>query len=266
MSRFSFFVRAAMATTLISAASSGAARADRDRDEALARKLATAASAFFDHEDATARYRETAEIAQEILLRRQHKTNLIAQIRDANSQMAVFPQNRLLWLAEQWQVLHQKLAWDNIVTAIDKEIEDLNLRQQWIYERELARARENGKAVKPIHREAILGELDRLDRQRQTALTELRDGIDEAARDERTNRVNVWERICAVRDEITPKPQVPAESLQRFIKAFRRELSSGRSSSPNRNKGTRTPNPRKPPQRTTHRPSMRRERPDNVFE
>jgi hypothetical protein len=218
MNRFSILFHGLLAGVLLSAASPGRARGDEVGDNRLAEKLAAAASKSFEYDDAQGRYGVMAEIAQTMLQKREQRADLIVDIRNLNSVIALYPQNRRMWLVEQWAFYNQKLDGDRMVTVLDRQIEELDFQQQRIYEQELARARESKKAIRPIRREAILGELNRLDRECDVAVTELREGIAAAAREERTSRRKVWERIQRKLENLYPRPNVPDGALHEFVK------------------------------------------------
>jgi hypothetical protein len=223
MSRSSILLHVLMAGTLLCAATPGPARGDQGDDLRLARKVVTAASKSFEYDDAMARYGTMAEIAQRMLQNREQRADLMVGIRNANAEIAVYPQNRRQWIPDQWAVYEQKLAWERNVTLLDREHEELNFRQQRIYEQELARAKESKRSIRPIRREAILEELNRLDRECDKALTELKEGIDESAREGHTDRRQVWERIQGTLASLDPPRDLPADSLRDFLKRFGRD-------------------------------------------
>ena len=101
MSRFPILFRGLLTGALLCAASPGLARGGQDDDEGLARKLLAAAEKYSDLQEVTAKYGRRAEIALTILQDEQARTNVVAEIRDMQSMIAAFPQNRRWWLADQ---------------------------------------------------------------------------------------------------------------------------------------------------------------------
>ena len=130
-----------------------------------------------------ARYGVMAEIARSMLEKREQQADLVLERDNLNIEMAKFPPKKW-WLAEHHEVHNRKLYCDQQLALLKRQIEELDLQQRRMYEAELDRAKVSKKRVRPIRREAILDELNKLDAQCEVAFAELRDGIDAAAKEE----------------------------------------------------------------------------------
>ncbi len=220
MSRIPILFCGLVAGALVWVASLGLARADQDDDQRLARQLLTAAETYAELLEVTVKHGQRAEIALTILQKDQERANMNARIRDMNSMIADFPQNRRWWIMEQDFFFKQKLALDRELTDLDRQLNNLKFQERQMFEEELQQAQANGKAVKPFNREAILNDLQRLNRESNKAVDELKSSIETAAREQHTTPGQVLDK--AKRDLArlaipTPPPDAASEFLKRFI-------------------------------------------------
>jgi hypothetical protein len=217
MSRFSILLHGLLTSTMLWLTSPGPARGDQEDDDRLARRLVTAAGKYSDLHEVKARYGRRAEIALTILHDERVRMNLVTEVRDMQTVIATFPQNRRWWLGDQQDYFNQKLALDRQLNALDRELGELRLEEKRMYEEELEKARASGRAVKPFHREALLSELQRPDRESGEAVAELKEGIESAAREGRTTRRRVLDRVVTRLASLDAPPGVGREFLPRFI-------------------------------------------------
>jgi hypothetical protein len=218
MNRLAIPFHAMLAGALLSAWSPDQARGDQDDDERLARRLVAAAEKYGDLREVTAKYGRRAEIALAILQKEQERADLVAAIRDMNTEIATFPQNRRWWLVEQWSYYEQKLAGDRHVNHLDRELNALRFQEKRMYEEELRKAQATRKPVKPFHREALLNELQRLDRECDESCTELKAAIEAAAREARTTPRRVIQKAVGLLPSLEAPPDVEREFLPTFTK------------------------------------------------
>ena len=165
----------------------------------------------------TERYGRRAEIALTILHDEEVRLNLVTEIRDMNTVIAGFPP-RKWWLADHQAYFNAKLARDQQVTALDRELGELRLEERRMYEAELEQARASGKPLKPFHREALLNEIRRLQRKSGEAVTALKEGIESAAQEGRTTRARCSTGSPGDWPAWTPPPAVEREFVPKFIK------------------------------------------------
>jgi hypothetical protein len=217
MSRFLMLICGFLAGALVSVACPGPARGDEGGDNRLARKLITAAEKQSDLQEVTAKYGRRAEIALTILQDEELRANLVAEIRDMNSVIATFPATRRGWLAEHQAYLNEKLARDRQVTALDREISELKFRERQMYEDELETARWSGKPIKRFHREVLLTEIQRLERESGEAAARLKEGIESAAREGRMSPRQVLDRVVMRLAGLDAPPAVEREFVPKFI-------------------------------------------------
>lgn len=191
---------------------------DETDEDRLAKRLLTAAEKHAELQDVVARYGQRAQMAQEILWGQETRIDLVAQIRNLDAMMSGFPQNRRLWLPDQWAVLDQKVACDRQLAALDHRLGTLRLQESRMYEQELQAARAENRPVKPLNREALLSDLQRLERERNGAVVELKDGIEATARKKRTTPRQVLDGAVARLDRWTTSksPDVERDFLPRF--------------------------------------------------
>jgi hypothetical protein len=218
MNRFRIVMGGFLAGVLIGVASPGPVRGDEDEDERLARRLVTAAERHAELREAGAKYGRRADLALTILQDEQVRANLHAHIRDMNTTIADFPP-RKWWLAEHHAFFQQKLACDRQLTALDREITALRFQEREMYEEEVRRAEASGKPIKPVSREALLGEFQRLDRECKGAVGELREGIEDAARKQHTTRRQALDRAVN-KLEIVRTASTPLNIERDFLPAF----------------------------------------------
>ena len=218
MKRFLSLGGGLMVGVVLCAAVAGPARGDEGDDDPLAKQLLAAAEKHDELGDAKARYGQRAEIALEILEREDVRIDLLARIRDMNSMIATFPQNRRLWVVEQWSFFEEKLGCDRQLTAIDRELARLRFEEGRMYEQELQQAQAEKRRVRPLNREAMLNELQRVERERNEAVDELKEGIEAAARKKRSTPGKVLDGAVARLDSLkTPNsPEVERDFLPRF--------------------------------------------------
>ena len=236
MSRFDILICGVLAGALVGAALPGPARGDENGDDRLARKLITAAEKQSDLQEMTERYGRRAEIALTILHDEEVRLNLVTEIRDMNTVIAGFPP-RKWWLADHQAYFNAKLARDQQVTALDRELGELRLEERRMYEAELEQARASGKPLKPFHREALLNEIRRLRRESGEAVTALKEGIESAAREGRTTPRQVLDRVAGRLASLDAPPAVEREFVPKFIKyAGARWLDGERKATPPRAK------------------------------
>ena len=221
MSHLLLFRRGLMAGVLMCAASAMPARGGVDDADRLAKRLLTTAEKLSDLQETKAKYGRRAEIAWTILQDQKMRNDVNARRRNMDSVIATFPQNRRWWVMEQWAFYEEKLALDRQVTALDQEMETLRLQEQEMYEEQLERARREGNPVKPFAREALLGEMQRLERESRQSVFELKGEIEAAAREKRTTPRRVLDEAVARLGSLkTPdSPDVERHFLPGFIKS-----------------------------------------------
>ncbi len=220
MSRFPILVGGLLAGALIGVASVGPARGDEDSDERLARRLLTAAEKHAELREVSAKYGRRAELALTILQDEYVRSNLVAHIRDMNTEIAGFPP-RKWWLADHHTFFEQKLACDRQLTALDRELDALRFQEREMYEEEVRKAEASGKPIKPVSREALLHEFQRLNRECKQAVVELREGIEDAARKEHLSRGQVLDRAVSKLESVRIS-STPVDVERDFLPAFRK--------------------------------------------
>jgi hypothetical protein len=134
--------------------------------------------------------------------------------------MSSFPQNHRLWLAEQWAFHDQKVVYERQLTGLDHRLEALRLEERRMYEQELQQAQAEGRRVRPLNREALLNELQRVERERDEAVVELKAAIEADARKKRTTPRQVLDgavaRLASLKT--SKSPDVERDFLPRFKK------------------------------------------------
>jgi hypothetical protein len=220
MSGFPIFRCGLLVGVILSVASAGPARGQQDDDDRLAKQLLTAAEKYSEAQDAKARYGQRAEIALTILQGQEMRNDLNAQIRNMNAAMSSFPQNHRLWTAEQWAYHDQKVVYDQQLTALDHRLETLRLEERRMFEQELQQAQAEKRRVRPLDREAMLNELQRVERERDEAVVELKEGIEAAARKKHITPRQVLDGAVARLNSLktSNSPDVERDFLSRFKK------------------------------------------------
>jgi hypothetical protein len=208
---------------MICAASPAWARGDDDDDERLARRLLGAAEKHAELRDVSAKYGRRAELALTILRDEHVRAELHAHIRDMNTTIADFPANRRWWLAEHQAFYQQKLACDRQLTALDREITDLKFQEREMYEEELRRAEASGKPIRPVSREALLHEFQRLDRECKEAVVGLKERIESVARKEHVTRGQVLDRAVSKLESVRTE-SAPVHVERDFLPAFKKTV------------------------------------------
>src|SRR5262249_40517539 len=128
---------------------------------------------------------QRAEIALEILQGQEMRNDQNAEIRNMHATMSSFPQNHRMWTVEQWAYHDQKVTYERQLTALDHRLETLRLEERRMFEQELRQAQAEKRRVRPLDREAMLNALQRVERERDEAVVELKEGIEAAARKKR---------------------------------------------------------------------------------
>ena len=161
-----------------------------------------------------AKHGQRAEIALTVLQKERYRAELHAEIRDRQSVIDDFPQNRRWWSMEQHAYFQQKLALDRELTAFDRQLNELRFQERQMFEEGLRQAEANGKAVKPFSREAILHDLQRLDRESSQAVSGLKMSIEAAAQDKHTTpgQILANAKDLASQASSAPRPKSSASS------------------------------------------------------
>lgn len=251
MNRFPNLFRGLLAGALVCAASPGPVRGDQDDDERVARRLLDAAEKYLGLKDVEARYGRRAELALAIFEKEQLRAELHTQVRSMNIEIGGWYQNRRLWLSEQWSYFRLKQEREKQLTQLDSEISQLKFEERRMYEEALQEARASGRPIKPIAREALIGEIQRMENEKDAAVGGLKREIEETARTLRTTRRQVLDRVVDKLSSVRlapPPPEVERVFLPRFIKYAGGEgwLDGG-----NEPPAARPDPPRKPPAKPT---------------
>jgi hypothetical protein len=194
-------------------------RGEQADDTRLAKRLINAAEKYSELQDVVARHGQRAEIALTVLQKERYRAELHAEIRDRQSVIDGFYQNRRWWSTEQQGYFEQKLALDRELTELDRQLNDLRFQERQMFEEGLRQAEANGKAVKPFSREAILHDLQRLDRESSQAVAELKGSVEAAAQDQHTTPGQILAKAkdLASQASAAPPPDVLREFLKKFI-------------------------------------------------
>jgi hypothetical protein len=230
VSRSRLQVLGLVAVALLAVASPGLARGDQEDDQRLAKQLLTALEKYNERQEVMVKHGRRAEIALTILQREQGLADLDATIRDMNTVIANFPQNRRQWIKDQEDYYRLKLAQDAQRNGLNRELTALRFQERQMYEEELQKAEARGGAVKPFNREAILHDLQRLDRETKQAFAALKEGVEAAARKQHTTPGEILQRLKIVTRPpggvIAQQHPKPGELLQRAGNLAKRESSS----------------------------------------
>jgi hypothetical protein len=232
---------------MLCVASPSPARGDDDDDRRLARRLLDAGEKYLGLKEVEARYGRRAELAQAIFEKEQQRAELHTQVRSMNIEIGGWYQNRRLWLSEQWSYFRLKQEHEKQLNQLDSEIRQLKFEEKRMYEEALQEARASGKPIKPIAREALIGEIQRMEGEKDAAVGGLKREIEDTARKLRTTRRQVLDQAVAKLSSIRlapPPPEVERVFLPRFIKYAGGEdwLDAG-----NEPPAARADPPRKPP-------------------
>jgi hypothetical protein len=221
MSRSCLLFLGFLTGTLFTAAAPGLARGDEDDDERLAKQWVAAAEKYDELQEVTVKHGRRAELALTILQEEQALAALNARIRDMDTVIASFPPRRW-WIKDQHDYYQWKVAHEAQRNDLTRELTELRFHERQLYEEEMRQAEAKGRPVKPFHREAILNDLQRLNRETRQAYAALKAGIEAAARKQRTTPGEILQRAgnLARREasSLSLPPEVPEKFLQDFLK------------------------------------------------
>jgi hypothetical protein len=211
MSRSHLPLLALLTGALLAAASPGLAQSDPDEEQRLAKQWLAAVEKYDERQEAVIKHGRRAELALTILQQEQAMAELDATIRDMNTVIASFPPRRW-WIKDQHDYYQLKVAHDAQRNAMHRELTDLRFQERQLYEEEMRRAEAQGRPVKPFHREAILQDAQRLNREAKEAFAVLKEGIEAAARKQHTTRGVILDGLKTT----TPR-DVAREFLPKFL-------------------------------------------------
>jgi hypothetical protein len=203
---------------LLAAASPGLVRGDQEDDDRLAKQWLVAVEKYDERQDVVIKHGRRAEFALTILQQEQALAELDATIRDMNTVIAGFPPRRW-WIKDQHDYYQLKVAHDARRNDLNRELTALRFQERQLYEEEMRRAETKGRPVKPFHREAILNDLNRLNRETRQAFAALKDGIEAVARKQHTTPGEILQRVGDLaRREASSLPEVPETFQRDFVK------------------------------------------------
>jgi hypothetical protein len=217
MSRSCLLFLGLLTGSLFVAASPGLARGDEDDDERLAKQLVAAAEKYDELQEVTVKHGRRAELALTILQGEQTLAVMNARIQDMNNVIDGFPPRRW-WVKDQHDYHQWKVAHETERNALQHDLTGLRFQERQLYEEEMQQAQAKGRPVKPFHREAILNDLQRLNRETKQAMGALKEGIEAAARKQQATRGEILQRASNLARKETSS--LAPEALQKFLREF----------------------------------------------
>jgi hypothetical protein len=218
MSRSHLPVLGLLTGALLAAASPGLAQSDPDEEKRAAKHWLVALETYDELQDVVVKHGRRAELALTILQQEQALAELNATIRDMNTVIASFPPRRW-WIKDQHDYYQLKVAHDAQRNELNRELTVLRFQERQLYEEEMRRAEAKGRSVKPFDREAILHDLQRLNRETRQAFTALKEGIEAAARKQHTTPGAILQRAeNLARREASSPLEVPDQFHRDLVK------------------------------------------------
>jgi hypothetical protein len=188
-------------------------------DEDLPSKLRTACEKFTERQQLAASYGARGEIALKQLEMERYRADLVETIR--NMQIEVdswrLPLNRLNSIqAGFYQELQQHRRQ---LTEVDRALEELRLRWKDLNELAIRQAEAEGKRVKPLDRDGLLRELQRVDRETYSAFATAKQSLIEAASSGSAGRTDVLRSAMAEAGQASSSIASPG-AQDDFLRAF----------------------------------------------